>query len=133
MLQHGDEGAASTGGEVGPPPVISPVGTPTQPPAHGRNDRLAAPKLCTQPSRWCTLDRIVHLAVDTLDACEFAGISFAEENRDVIGRAKGILMARAGVSDEEAFAMLTAASQRMNLKLRDIAKGVAEQAPEPPT
>lgn len=69
----------------------------------------------------------------TRSACEFAGISFAEENRDVIGRAKGILMARAGVSDEEAFAMLTAASQRMNLKLRDIAKGVAEQAPEPPT
>ncbi len=57
------------------------------------------------------------------------------ENRDVIGRAKGILMARSGVSDEEAFAMLKAASQRMNVKLRDIARGIAEQPsrPEPPT
>lgn len=56
------------------------------------------------------------------------------QSRDVIGRAKGILMARSGVSDDQAFAMLKAASQRMNVKLRDIAQRIAEQAqpPQPP-
>ncbi len=53
------------------------------------------------------------------------------ESRDVIGRAKGILMARSGASDEEAFAMLKGASQRMNVKLRDIAQQVSEQKPPP--
>lgn len=56
------------------------------------------------------------------------------QSRDVIGRAKGILMARSGVTDDQAFAMLKAASQRMNVKLRDIAQRVAAQTPplEPP-
>lgn len=53
------------------------------------------------------------------------------DSRDVIGRAKGILMARSGVSDDQAFAMLRNASQRMNLKLRDIAQQVAGQGPPP--
>ena len=53
------------------------------------------------------------------------------ESRDVIGRAKGILIARSGVSDDEAFAMLKAASQRMNVKLRDIAQTVTDQKPMP--
>lgn len=53
----------------------------------------------------------------------------ALENRDVIGRAKGILMARSGVSEEEAFEMLRSASQRMNRKLRDIARSIAEGVP----
>lgn len=53
----------------------------------------------------------------------------ALENRDVIGRAKGILMARSGVSEEEAFEMLRAASQRMNRKLRDVARSIAANAP----
>lgn len=53
------------------------------------------------------------------------------ETREVIGRAKGILMARSKVTDEEAFAMLRAASQRMNVKLRDVAQQVADQKPPP--
>ncbi|MDQ3642313.1 MAG: GAF and ANTAR domain-containing protein [Actinomycetota bacterium] len=53
------------------------------------------------------------------------------ETRDVIGQAKGILMARSGASDDEAFAMLKAASQRMNVKLRDIAQQIVEQKPPP--
>ena len=53
------------------------------------------------------------------------------ETRDVIGRAKGILMARSGASDDEAFAMLKAASQRMNVKLRVIAEQIVEQKPPP--
>lgn len=54
------------------------------------------------------------------------------ESRDLIGRAKGILMARSGASDEEAFAMLRRASQRMNLKVRDVAAQVVEQRTPPP-
>ena len=40
-------------------------------------------------------------------------------------------MARSGASDEEAFAVLKAASQRMNVKLREIAQSIAEQKPAP--
>lgn len=44
-------------------------------------------------------------------------------NRE-IGTAVGILMATHGVSQEQAFSLLAAASQRMNRKLRDVAAGV---------
>lgn len=47
-------------------------------------------------------------------------------SRDVIGQAKGILMAREGCTDEEAFHMLVAASQRLNVKLREIARLVVD-------
>jgi AmiR/NasT family two-component response regulator len=38
--------------------------------------------------------------------------------------AKGIVMARQKVSDDEAFDILRRASQRMNVKLRDLAEKV---------
>ena len=50
-------------------------------------------------------------------------------SRDLIGQAKGILMARSGVDEDRAFEMLKLASQRMNLKLRDIAQSIAEGSP----
>jgi AmiR/NasT family two-component response regulator len=53
----------------------------------------------------------------------------ALQSRDVIGQAKGVLMAREGVGPEEAFAMLRRASQRLNVKLRDVARQIAEAAP----
>jgi GAF domain-containing protein len=46
--------------------------------------------------------------------------------RDVIGQAKGILMVRHRLTADEAFARLVAASQSRNVKLRDIARHVAE-------
>ncbi|MDQ4070676.1 MAG: GAF and ANTAR domain-containing protein [Actinomycetota bacterium] len=75
----------------------------------------------------------VHASVAMASARREESLEQKAETRDVIGRAKGILMARAGVGDEEAFAMLRRASQRMNVKLRDVAKQIAEQkrAPEP--
>ena len=42
-------------------------------------------------------------------------------SREAIGRAKGILMARAELTDDEAFDLLRRASQRENVKLVDIA------------
>jgi GAF domain-containing protein len=48
----------------------------------------------------------------------------ALESRDVIGQAKGILMARRGCTPEAAFEALRRVSQQRNIKLRDIAEQV---------
>ncbi|MDP9020483.1 MAG: GAF and ANTAR domain-containing protein [Actinomycetota bacterium] len=73
----------------------------------------------------------VHASVAMSAARREDSLEQKAQNRDVIGRAKGMLMARAGVNDDQAFAMLKAASQRMNVKLRDIAQRIADQAPPP--
>lgn len=49
--------------------------------------------------------------------------------RDVIGQAKGILMAQQNVSADEAFDIPRRASQRMNIKLRKLAERVASRTP----
>ncbi len=49
----------------------------------------------------------------------------ALENRDVIGQAKGILMATRGLTADAAFDELRRVSQRRNVKLREIANIVA--------
>lgn len=48
----------------------------------------------------------------------------ALESRDVIGQAKGILMARRNCTSEAAFEALRAGSQRRNIKLRELAEQV---------
>ncbi len=53
----------------------------------------------------------------------------ALKTRDMIGQAKGILMEREGVSDEEAFDMLKTISQNSNIKLRDIAHKLIQERP----
>jgi transcriptional regulator with GAF, ATPase, and Fis domain len=68
----------------------------------------------------------VHAAVAMAAARREEGLERKAENREAIGRAKGIIMARSGVSDERAFEMLKAASQRLNLKLREVARQVNE-------
>jgi hypothetical protein len=50
----------------------------------------------------------------------------ALESRDVIGQAKGILMARHGMSADQAFDDLRQASQRNGRKLRDVAADVVD-------
>jgi len=50
----------------------------------------------------------------------------ALRSRDVIGQAKGILMERLKTTPEEAFEILKRSSQRLNLKLREVAALVAE-------
>ena len=51
-------------------------------------------------------------------------MSAAMESRAVIEQAKGILMARQHITADEAFALLSRASQTSNRKLRDIAAGI---------
>lgn len=48
------------------------------------------------------------------------------ESRDLIGRAKGILMARSHLDDDQAFDLLRRASQRLNIKLIKVAEQVVE-------
>lgn len=43
-------------------------------------------------------------------------------NRDVIGQAKGFLMARSGLDEDAAFDVLVRASQRTNVKLAEVAR-----------
>ncbi len=73
-----------------------------------------------------------HAAVALSGAREKQHLEQALRSRDVIGQAKGILMAREHVSEDEAFDMLRRASQRLNVKLRDVAERVAHAAVDPP-
>ena len=52
----------------------------------------------------------------------------ALESRPVIDQAKGMLIAERGCSPEEAFRMLSHASQRQNRKIRDIARAMVDGA-----
>jgi GAF domain-containing protein len=67
-------------------------------------------------------------AVREREAFELAGrqLHQALSSRDVIGQAKGILMERLRITPEEAFDTLRRSSQRLNLKLREIAQQLAE-------
>ncbi len=62
-----------------------------------------------------------HAAVALAAAHRQANLETMAATRDVIGMAKGIIMARQNVSEEEAFDILRRASQRMNVKLRELA------------
>ncbi|MDT7702730.1 MAG: hypothetical protein QOJ30_5055 [Pseudonocardiales bacterium] len=82
------------------------------------------------------LDRAVVLAAHTSIALaavlarnaaerEKAQLCRAIRSRDVIGQAKGLLMERRGVGEDEAFAILREASQSLNIKLAVIAESLA--------
>jgi hypothetical protein len=64
---------------------------------------------------------------------QVANLEQALETRDVIGQAKGVLIGRMGVTPDAAFDMLRRASQRLNLKLRDVARDVVAKAESSPT
>jgi GAF domain-containing protein len=49
----------------------------------------------------------------------------AMKSREVIGQAMGVLMAQSNLTPEDAFDHLRRASQRMNVKLRDVAARIA--------
>jgi GAF domain-containing protein len=55
-------------------------------------------------------------------------LEVALESRDVIGQAKGLLMARHGCTSDQAFALLREGSQRRNIKLRDLAQEMVDEA-----
>jgi len=55
-------------------------------------------------------------------------LKHAVDTRDVIGQAKGILMARFAIDDDQAFRMLVSSSQETNIKLVDVSRWVASEA-----
>lgn len=69
---------------------------------------------------------IAHTTADL----ELAQLKQAISSRDVIGQAKGILMERRGVSAEEAFDILRAASQSLNVKLSQVAQTLVDRRAE---
>ena len=63
------------------------------------------------------------------DSKEFADqMQAAMQHRSVIEQAKGMLMLTNGYSDQDAFAELAIRSQRENIKLRDVAAEMVQQA-----
>jgi AmiR/NasT family two-component response regulator len=50
------------------------------------------------------------------------------DSQPVIEQAKGVLIAQVGCSPDEAFSMLRAASQRSNVRIRDLANGIVDRA-----
>ena len=69
-----------------------------------------------------------HAAIAMSWARERAYMKGAIEHRDVIGQAKGLLMARRSISSDAAFELLREASQRSNTKLFDVAARVVSPA-----
>ncbi|NMO94090.1 GAF and ANTAR domain-containing protein [Actinomycetospora sp. TBRC 11914] len=63
----------------------------------------------------------MHAGMLLLAAEHAAHLERALASRDLIGRAKGVLMERFGLDDDAAFARLVDASQRANLKLVEVA------------
>jgi hypothetical protein len=63
-------------------------------------------------------------------ALEEAQLLRALDSRDVIGQAKGILMQRRGLTADEAFELLSATSQDLNVKLADVALTLATRHAE---
>ena len=59
-------------------------------------------------------------------------LRIAMASRATIEQAKGILMARGGISADQAFEMLVRASQRENRKLRDVATELVDRVQQRP-
>lgn len=75
---------------------------------------------------------LASLGAVVIDAArQQANLRAAIESRQVIGEAIGILRAQGDVSSDQAFRMLSQASQRMNVKLRDLARQIADGAAAP--
>jgi hypothetical protein len=55
-------------------------------------------------------------------------LKHAIDSRDVIGQAKGILMTRYAIDDDQAFQMLVSSSQETNVKLVDVSRWLAAEA-----
>ncbi|MCA1704565.1 MAG: GAF and ANTAR domain-containing protein, partial [Actinobacteria bacterium] len=68
-----------------------------------------------------------HAAVAFHAARERVQFEQALSSRDVIGQAKGILMAQSHITADEAFDLLRRASQRMNRKLVSVAEDIVDK------
>ena len=67
-----------------------------------------------------------HAAIALADAQELGHVKEALVNRDLIGQAKGILMERFKITADQAFVLLTTASQQTNRKLTVVAADLTD-------
>lgn len=109
--------------------LLLPAGGPTG----SLNLYGSAPDAIDAESRQIALVLAAHAAIAVATARERQGavdleygLREALASRDVIGQAKGILMGRQGISADDAFDVLRRASQRLNVKLRDLARDLSE-------
>jgi GAF domain-containing protein len=73
-----------------------------------------------------------HAAVALSTARRVENLQAAIDTRQAIGVATGLLMAREGISESEAFDVLRRASQRLNIKLRVVADRISHPQAEDP-
>ena len=85
-----------------------------------RIERLEAAALVSDAAAVASDERILELVA------EIEGLRAAMEHRSVIEQAKGVLMSSMQIGPDAAFAVLVAASQRENVKLRDIAERITD-------
>jgi GAF domain-containing protein len=67
-----------------------------------------------------------HAAIALTGSTQQAEFRRALSSRDTIGIAKGILMQRERISDDQAFNLLVSTSQNANIKLRDLAEWLVD-------
>jgi hypothetical protein len=98
-----------------------------RPRAFGEADRA-------QGQLFATLARLAFdsAKVRAADDARAANLVDAIRTRELIGQAQGILMERERITGEEAFDLLRRASQRMNIKLRQVAETLVETGQAPP-
>ena len=72
-----------------------------------------------------------HAAVAYAGSQKKSGLVRAVETRQLIGQAQGILMERKKITADEAFALLVAASQSTNVKLREVADALVRSGELP--
>ena len=72
-----------------------------------------------------------HAAVAMKAAINDQGLQEALASRDMIGQAKGVLMERERLTGEQAFQRLRSLSNDRNVKLRDLARDIAETGEVP--
>ena len=69
-----------------------------------------------------------HAAIALIGSTQHAEWLTALNSRDTIGMAKGILMHRERLTDEQAFTLLLSTSQKANIKIHDLAVWLVDQA-----
>jgi hypothetical protein len=99
------------------------------------NDTLGGMNMyATRPDAFSEQDQMLALLLTSLGAVvvdasrQQENLRRAIESRQVIGEAVGMLRAQNKCSSEQAFRMLSQASQRMNVKLRDVAERIVRPA-----
>ncbi|HUQ56348.1 MAG TPA: ANTAR domain-containing protein [Lentzea sp.] len=88
----------------------------------GERDQAAALLLATHASL-----ALAHTEAVDRAALQAQQLRRAIDSRDVIGQAKGILMARRGLTADEAFDVLRRTSQDLNVKLVEIAESITSR------